>query len=133
MKPVFADTSYFLALLNVRDEAHLKASEFSQTHDQPLLTTVWVLTEVGDAVSRSDNRQVFQKLLSDLRQDPESIVLPADQQLWEKGVALYSRRADKNWSLTDCISFEVMRDEGLTEALTGDRHFEQAGFIVLLK
>ena len=133
MKPVFADTSYFLALLNVRDEAHLKASEFSQTHDQPLLTTVWVLTEVGDAVSRSDNRQVFQKLLSDLRQDPESIVLPADQQMWEKGVALYSRRADKNWSLTDCISFEVMRDEGLTEALTGDRHFEQAGFIVLLK
>lgn len=63
MKPVFADTSYFLALLNIRDEAHPKASEFSQTHDQPLLTTVWVFTE----------------------------------------------------------------------ALTGDRHFEQAGFIVLLK
>jgi predicted nucleic acid-binding protein len=52
--------------------------------------------------------------------------------LFAAGVELYGTRPDKEWSLTDCISFVVMKREGLTDALTGDRHFEQAGFKVLL-
>jgi hypothetical protein len=50
-----------------------------------------------------------------------------------KGVQLYAQRPDKEWSLTDCISFVVMTQEGIFDALTGDRHFEQAGFVALLK
>lgn len=50
-----------------------------------------------------------------------------------QGIELYSQRPDKNWSLTDCISFQVMKSFGITEALTGDHHFEQAGFVALLK
>lgn len=50
-----------------------------------------------------------------------------------RGVDLFEQRPDKEWSLVDCISFGVMQDEKLTEALTGDRHFEQAGFVALLK
>ena len=58
--------------------------------------------------------------------------MDATSELFERGLALYNARPDKEWSLTDCISFVVMADEGLTDALTGDRHFEQAGFTALL-
>ena len=64
---------------------------------------------------------------------PAIRVVPASRPLFEEAIALYASRLDKNWSLTDCISFVVMRDEGITQALTGDHHFEQAGFEVLLK
>ena len=60
-------------------------------------------------------------------------ILPAETTLWERGLSLYLQRRDKDWSLTDCISFAAMQEEGLTEALTGDHHFEQAGFTVLLR
>lgn len=58
--------------------------------------------------------------------------MPASRALLEEGISLYAARPDKDWSVTDCISFVVMRDEGMTHALTGDRHFEQAGFKALL-
>jgi hypothetical protein len=58
--------------------------------------------------------------------------MPSSNELFAAGVELYATRPDKEWSLTDCISFVVMEREGLTDALTGDRHFEQSGFKVLL-
>jgi hypothetical protein len=61
------------------------------------------------------------------------VIIPAEPQLYEEGIALYRARPDKDWSLTDCISFVVMKARGITEALTGDHHFEQAGFVALLK
>ena len=60
-------------------------------------------------------------------------IIPADATLYQAGVDLYGQRSDKDWSLTDCISFVVMRQRGIVEALTGDHHFEQAGLIALLK
>jgi predicted nucleic acid-binding protein len=60
-------------------------------------------------------------------------VVPATRRLLEDGVQFYRYRRDKNWPLTDCISFVVMEDEEIRVALTGDRHFEQAGFTALLK
>jgi len=60
-------------------------------------------------------------------------VIPASSELFEAGLELYRSRADKQWSMTDCISFVVMRREGITDALTADRRFEQAGFHVLLR
>ena len=65
--------------------------------------------------------------------DPRTTVFPASQDLFDAGVSLYSRRQDKDWSLTDCISFAVMQQQGLTDALTADHHFEQAGFTLLMK
>ena len=65
--------------------------------------------------------------------DPDFIVLEADQHLFERGLQLYENRPDKEWSLTDCISFVAMEEMGIAEALTGDHHFEQAGFTALLK
>ncbi|HMD84345.1 MAG TPA: PIN domain-containing protein [Terriglobia bacterium] len=133
MKPLFADTFYFLALLHVDDEAHSRAVGFSETSSEPLLTTAWVLTEVADALAMPGMRETFTRLLTALRGDPAYMIVPPTQTLFDQGVELYAERPDKDWSLTDCISFVVMRDQGITQALTGDHHFEQAGFMALLK
>ena len=71
--------------------------------------------------------------LRDLGASPQVKIVPPDAALFDAGVQLYAGRADKDWPLTDCISFVVMTQERIVEALTGDRHFEQAGFTALLK
>ena len=64
---------------------------------------------------------------------PRVKIVAAETRLFQRGVELFEQRRDKDWSLTDCLSFVVMQDEGITQALTGDKHFEQAGFTALLK
>jgi uncharacterized protein len=76
-------------------------------------------------------RPVFLDLIRALESDPETEIIPPDPALFARGLDLFARRPDKAWSLTDCISFAVMSERGLTEALTGDHHFEQAGFRAL--
>lgn len=73
------------------------------------------------------------ELLDALEGDPDVLVVPADASLFRRGVDLYRQRPDKDWSLTDCISFVVMEEQGLTDALTADHHFEQAGFRAILR
>ncbi len=132
MNALFADTFYFLALVNGGDKHHAAAVRYDDV--QPaLVTTAWVLTEVADALSAPENRAVFLKLLDVLNENPEVQIFPPDNRLFERGIELFRQRADKDWSLTDCISFIVMADEKISGALTGDRHFEQAGFHALLK
>jgi hypothetical protein len=99
----------------------------------PLVTTEWVLTEVGDALAAPVNRGLFLELLAALRADATVTILPASSALFERGVQLYGDRLDKGWSLTDCVSFVVMRQNNIADALTADHHFEQAGFVALLK
>lgn len=132
MSKVFADTFYFLALLNKNDEAHAKALQYSALIEQ-LITTEWVLTELADGLASSRHRSMFLQTRQELLADADVQVIPLDVRLHEEGIRLYASRADKEWSLTDCISFVVMQREALTEALTGDHHFEQAGFVALLK
>jgi len=133
MSTVFADTFYFLALLSADDAAHDRAVEMSGRLRSRIITTDWILMEIGDALCQPQMRTLFPALLDQLRGDPDVIVVEANRGLFDQGVSLYGDRADKSWSLTDCISFIVMRDWNLTEALTADRHFEQAGFVALLK
>ena len=132
MSKVFADTFYFLALLNKKDEAHQKALETSCKITK-LVTTEWVLTELADGLASSRHRDVFLKTRQALLADGEATIMALQTSVYEEGIRLYANRADKQWSLTDCISFIVMETEGITEALTGDHHFEQAGFVALLK
>lgn len=133
MKTVFADTYYFLAIGNERDEGHARSSEFAASYTGGIFTTEWVLTEVGDALSSPQQRPAFLNLLTLIDGDTNWTVIEASHDLYLRGVALFSHRPDKTWSLTDCISFVVMQDRGLAEALTADHHFEQAGFVALLK
>ena len=129
----FADTFFFLALLNPDDPAHRRALAVARNLPGPLVTTAWVLTEVGDALASPQNRASFLELLDSLATNPAAEIVPADEDLFDAGVGLYARRPDKGWSLTDCISFVVMKDMGLTDALTGDSDFTQAGFRILMK
>ncbi len=133
MKTVLGDTYYFLAIGNDRDQGHRRAVEFATNYTGRMLTTEWVLTEVADALSSPERREQFLILLALIGSDENWTVVQASHELFERGVALFSQRADKSWSLTDCISFVVMGDQGLSEALTADQHFEQAGFVRLLK
>lgn len=133
MKPVFADAFYYIAFLSASDEAHAQAAAFTESFTGKMVTTAWVLTEVADGMAPPKTRSGFWAFLAVLRNDPEVKIIPHDPELFEAGLTLYGARPDKGWSLTDCISFVVMRREGITEALTGDHHFEQAGFRILLK
>jgi uncharacterized protein len=133
MNRVFADSFFFVAILNQHDAAHSKAVDFACGHRGPLVTTAWVLTELADGLASTSRRPVFRRVLQDLEANKANLIVPANQEVFEKGVELYHARSGKQWSLTDCISFIVMSEEGLTEALTGDHHFEQAGFKAILQ
>ena len=133
MSSVFADTFYFVALANPRDQAHRKAVQWTLGFHGAMVTTSWVLTEFGNQMSGLANRQEFVDTVRDLRANAQVTITPPEARLFEEGLQLYASRPDKEWSLTDCISFVVMQQEGIREALTGDHHFEQAGFAALLK
>ncbi len=133
MSRMFADAYYLFAILNPRDAAHQKALAFASQHNDPIVTTAWVLTELADGLAATGQRRAFAQLVARLRADSENEIVPPTEELMARGIQLYDSRPDKKWSLTDCISFEVMKERGITDALTGDHHFEQAGFRVLLK
>jgi predicted nucleic acid-binding protein len=129
----FADTYYYLAVLNPRDATHQRAITMSRQLRGPVVTTEFILLELADGMARPPARQALVRLCNALRADPLVEIVPASNILLDRGLALYAARPDKEWSLTDCISFVVMQDRGIAEALTGDHHFEQTGFVALLK
>jgi predicted nucleic acid-binding protein len=133
VNPVFADSFYFIALFNERDRAHVRATELERTMRRPLVTTAWILTELADACAGTSNRTMVAEFIDDAIKFPTFIIIPFSGELFRRGLGLYLRRPDKEWSLTDCISFVVMEAEEIGDALTGDKHFEQAGFNALLK
>jgi predicted nucleic acid-binding protein len=133
MKSYFADTSLFVAFLNPRDQYHESAVECIGNESNYLVTTIWVLVELGNFLCKSRTRRRFVPFVRDLRADPLIEVVPPTADVLEQALSLYHRRPDKAWSMTDCISFVVMRERGLSEAFTTDHHFVQAGFKILLK
>src|SRR5215831_8883423 len=97
----FADSFFYLALLNADDQAHERAVALSERRRGRIVTTAWVLTEVADAFCGVHDRQYFIRLIGSLRSDPNAEIVSPDQQLFERGIDLFSRRPDKEWSLTD--------------------------------
>lgn len=126
--PIFIDTSYILAMVNTADRYHERARATALLVHPPFITTEAVLTEIGNALSKARWRWLGIATLNDLRIDPDIETVPLDAALFDRAVELYSTRPDKEWGVTDCISFVVMQERGLSHALTTDRHFEQAGF-----
>ena len=92
-----------------------------------------MVLEVGDALCHPSDHEDFLSLIEIPRRDPRIKLVRLTPALLDRGIQRFRERADKEWPLTDCISFVVMEDEGITDALTGDQHFEQAGFKALLK
>jgi predicted nucleic acid-binding protein len=133
MKVVFGDAFYFVARLNRRDQHHDRVLEFSRDFRARILTSDWVLMEVADALAQSECRGRLREFFQHLRLSPACEVVPASREQLDRALEIYHQHSDKRWTLTDCTSFDIMRERQVTEALTGDRHFEQAGFTALLK
>jgi hypothetical protein len=132
MKQVLADTSFYQALLNPGDRFHAQAHQVSDHFRVRVVTSEYILCELGALMCRTHLRKTFIGAVRKLQSAREVEVVSASHQLFESGLALFNDRADKNWSLTDCISFQLMRDRRIFEAFTTDKHFEQAGFRNLL-
>nr|BAL57936.1 PilT domain-containing protein [uncultured Acetothermia bacterium]BAL58550.1 PilT domain-containing protein [Candidatus Acetothermum autotrophicum] len=135
MTKVFVDTAGWLALVNKDDQFHNKAQAIrDQLLSSPVsfITTEWVLLEVANGLSKRRFRKAAVRLLEAIYRSPNIRVVRIDPYLWDKAWNLFKKSRDKDWSLTDCMSFVVMRDEGIRQAFTTDRHFEQAGFLKLL-
>jgi predicted nucleic acid-binding protein len=133
MSRIFADSFYFFALLNPNDAAHERAVQFSNQHRRTAVDNGLGAHRIGRRLARTAQRHLFRQVLRDLESNPDHKIVLHDEMLFRKGIDLYDARPDKEWSLTDCISFVVMQDEIVNDALTGDQHYEQAGFRALLK
>ncbi len=132
MSGIFAGTFSFLAMLNGGDAHPAACLAASNRIQVQLVTTAWALTEVADAFAASMTRRWIKAFVNKPTTNPKVTVVLPTPELFQRGLDLPGRRPDKDRSLTDCISFVVMADEGLTEALTGDHHFGPAGFRALL-
>lgn len=128
---VFGDSFYFIAMLDASDAHHDAAKAYSREHRVTVVTTRWVLAEVANALSAPPLRESVGAFIAHLHSRREFEIHRESDALFESGLALYRRRPDKHWSLTDCVSIVVMEREGLRVALTHDRHFGQAGFVAV--
>lgn len=135
MSDAFLDASYAIALSAASDQYHQRAVVLAnriEADGTRLVTTRGVVLEIGNALSRQRYRTAAIALLLAIENDPNVDVVPLSEPLYQEALELYRRRPDKEWGLTDCLSFVVMRQRGLTDALTADDHFRQAGFRALL-
>ncbi len=132
---VFLDAAYVIALSSSKDQYHKQATTLArqlEIQGTKMVTTRPVILEIGNALSKSRYRRKGVELLNALEEDPMVEIVPLSERLYKRAFRLYEERRDKDWGITDCISFVVMRDRGLTDALTADVHFQQAGFRAML-
>lgn len=133
---VFLDTSFSIATAIVRDEFHERAVDLANkiaAEDTQIITTQPVILEIGNSLSKLKYRQSAVGIIQRLDSDPNVSIISLTDELYAEGFKLFSSRSDKEWSLVDCISFVVMRERNITDALTADEHFIQAGFCALLR
>ena len=136
MPEVFADTGYWIALLNDRDSLHIKARELSERFSAvTIVTTEMVLTELLNHASGGgrQTRRLTAEAVRDWMADATIEVVPQTSVLFRAALERYLTRLDHSWSVVDCASFIVMETRQIQEALAFDRHFEQAGFTALLR
>lgn len=134
MKTVFADAWYWIALANPRDQHHEAAKTLGPklgpchfiTTDEVLVEVLAFFSEYG-----ADMRKTAVRLVRAVLANPNVTVMPQTRDSFLRGIQFYESRLDKEFSLTDCISMETMRDHSLHEVLTHDHHFTQEGFTVL--
>lgn len=133
---VFVDTACVVALLNETDEHHAAANRlFNVVRSRSrLVTTRAVCLEIGNSFAKSpDDRASAAGFLEEIEEADDITIVPVGEDLYSRALRLFGERPDKQWSLTDCASFVVMQERGITVALTTDRHFAQAGFLPLLR
>jgi uncharacterized protein len=130
----FMDTAFAQALINPRDQYHQKARQVQRQipANAEIFTTNIILIEIADALSALRRHEAI-TFINNVSIDTKKFkVVDLDKVLYNRGFVLYSNRRDKDWGLTDCISFMVMNDSGIDTALTTDQHFVQYGFRALM-
>jgi uncharacterized protein len=135
-EPLFLDSAYAIALASAQDAHHRAAAGLAaeiKSRQLRMATTEAVLLEIGNALAKPRFRPAAVALLDTLFSDPLVEVAPLTTELMQRGLELFRQRADKSWGLTDCVSFIVMQERRMSQALTTDEHFEQAGFEALLR
>ena len=130
---ILADAGYFIALMNPQDGLHARANAWSAAVRDRLLVTEYVLWECVNKLSTPGSRARAAGLASRVRNSLAFEFIAATPLLLDAGLALHRDRPDKAWSLTDCISFVIMQQRGIRQALAYDRHFEEAGFEALMR
>jgi uncharacterized protein len=136
MAEVFLDTSFAIALSATTDQSHARAVDLANQLEENgtrLVTTQAILLEIGNALAKQRYRVAAIQLLESLVSDPNVEIVPLSSDLYNAAFNLFRNRLDKQWGLIDCVSFVVMQERGISEALTTDDHFNQAGFQALLK
>lgn len=134
-RTVFLDTSFVLALENKDDPHHerAKALDSELLKENAVLLLHWgILLEIADGYARIGRRARGLQLLANFEAEQGYRLCPLTEPLLREALSLYRSRTDKEWGLTDCVSFALMKQEGMTEALTADIHFRQAGYTALL-
>ena len=132
----FLDTAFAIALSSSGDDLHRVALALADELERSptrIVTTRAVLMEIGNALSKQRYRPAAVELLLSLENDPKVEIVPVSGDLYAQAFKLFSERTDKEWGLVDCVSFVVMRERSITDALTSDDHFRQAGFNALMR
>lgn len=133
--PVYVDTAALMALVHKRDSFHKKSiTVYKELHSRntEFVTTNAVLLEIGNAFSRSSQKPLATSVFRLVNDSPFWEVLPVDGNWFAKGMELFQKRIDKDWSQTDCIGIVVAEAYTVKNIFTSDKHFKQAGFNILL-
>jgi len=136
VKKVFADTSYWIALLNKNDQYHASALALdNKLEGIEIVTTDMVLAEVLNSFSSQGQfmKKLVANYVSHLYGTKGYSIIEQSREQFINALKIYSRYADKDWGFVDCLSYCVMRDNHITDALSHDRHFKQMSFKTLLE
>lgn len=136
MKEVFGDTGYFIALVNKKDQYHRQAKKWARRLTKEKISchiSIPIVFEIADGFSKIGRREIGIDLLEQISNSVNFIVHSFSEALYNNAKKLYIARKDKEWSLTDCYSFELMKELNISQVLSADKHFEQAGYEILLK
>ncbi|MBI5186819.1 MAG: type II toxin-antitoxin system VapC family toxin [Nitrospinae bacterium] len=135
-KAVFVDTAAWLALINKSDTLHKTAKKIRNSllnQNAKFIITDYIIVEIANSLNRIPARESAIHLINSIMASRNIEVVVVDKEVFREAWELYSSRTDKEWSMTDCTTFVIMNRRQITEAFTSDRHFEQAGFTILLK
>lgn len=130
---IFVNTGFLVALFEAQDQLHRRAHQWSAAARGPFLVTEFVLLETYNWFSLARDRSKVAAIRELVTSDPDYQIVPLSSALLMSGIELHESRPDKDWSVTDCISFHVMKERGITRALAYDHHFQQAGLYALLR
>jgi predicted nucleic acid-binding protein len=130
---MLVDTGFLIAIIDPGDELRGRAQAWLEYLERPLILTEYVWLETLNFFSATPFRSQSRELIDQLISSPDCEFVEVRDALRQEALKLHFARADKNWSLTDCVSFVVMQTRGIVRALAYDHHFEQAGFEALLR